>query len=322
MKRFLLTILLCATVLASFSQLAPTTAKMSLSADSVLIGDTVRLNIDIDKDVAQEISIAMFKDNRLTEQIEIIGNPILDTLSRDGRHIKLRLGYVLTSFDAGSYKLEKFPLLLGQKEPFDTIYAHGQVLMNVGTFEIDTLKDQPYDIAPVMDAPWQWDELWDWIGTNWVLIAGILAGLIVIGGAIWWWLRRKAHKEALASLPPHIKAILALEALHSKKMWQSGQVKEYFSVLTDILRLYIENRYGTAAMEMTTPEILAALKSENPEKIIAPIRELLSLTDLVKFAKLQPDAQQCETSYFDVYYYVEHTKQEVVENENEKNEKQ
>ena len=47
-----------------------------------------------------------------------------------------------------------------------------------------------------------------------------------------------------------------LEKLKGEKLWQAGKVKDYYTELTDIVRIYIEERYGVQAIEMTTEEIL------------------------------------------------------------------
>lgn len=308
MRRFFIFLLFIVSVV-SHGQVVPTTARMSLSADSVLIGDTLRLNVNIDKDVAQELSVVMFKDNKLSDKIEILGLPTVDTISRTGRHVKLRLGYTLISFDAGDYLIERFPILLGAAVPFDTLFAEGSALLKVGTFEIDTLKQQPEDIKAILNAPFQWAELWQWLGDNWwIPTLGLVVAAMIVG-AIWWWRRRRMTQQMIqAALPAHVRALMALEALHNKKLWQDGRVKEYYSMLTDILRQYIEQRYAIGAMEMTSTEIEKALSGENTEKLLSPIRELLYSADLVKFAKWTPDPTASETAYFDVYYYVEQTK--------------
>jgi hypothetical protein len=87
-------------------------------------------------------------------------------------------------------------------------------------------------------------------------------------------------------LPLHERTLNALEAVRAKQLWQQGQVKQYHSEITDILRDYIERRYGVAAMERTTDELLAALKGsamEGGER--DRLGNLLRLADLVKFAK-------------------------------------
>jgi hypothetical protein len=56
-------------------------------------------------------------------------------------------------------------------------------------------------------------------------------------------------------LPPHVWALKELDKLNQKKLWQSGEVKSYYSELTDIARTYIELRYKIPAMEKTTDEL-------------------------------------------------------------------
>lgn len=303
--------LLAALPFVAKGQLMEPRAKMVMSTDSIMIGDTLTLGVEITKDLAQDISIPTFKENKLTEKIEISDGPRIDTISIDGRNIVLCVNYTITSFDAGNYKLDSFPVLVGLKEPFDTLFALGGDLLKVGTFEIDTTKDKPEDIKSIIDAPYSWAEFKGWMADNWWIIAIVVVGLGAIGFGLWWWLRRRKEKiEATAAIPPHIAAITSLETLRNRKLWQNGRMKDYFSELTDILRLYIERRYGVSALEMTSAEILLALKELNADdqKLIASMRELFQMADLAKFAKMIPDADDCETLYFDAYYYVEQTK--------------
>ena len=110
-------------------------------------------------------------------------------------------------------------------------------------------------------------------------------------------------------LPPHIVAIAALEALQNQKLWQNNKHKEYYSALTDILRTYLDGRFEVGAMEMTTDEILEAIKSiDLPKKLEMDVVNLLRDADLVKFAKAMPDASENESAFSKVYYFVEETK--------------
>ena len=60
-------------------------------------------------------------------------------------------------------------------------------------------------------------------------------------------------------LPPHQIALDALENLRNKKLWQSGQIKEYHTELTDIIRDYVYGKFAIHAPELTSDEILNAL---------------------------------------------------------------
>ncbi len=299
------------------AQMVETSARMSLSRDSIMIGDTLRLNIDISKDIATEIAIPTFKENRLTEHIEITGDTKLDTTRIDGRKVDFRLQYTITSFDAGGYILDSFPVLIGKGVPFDTLYAKGGDRLAVGTFEIDTTKDNPIGIKPVLDAPYSWDEFKADVAYNWhwILIFALVIGGTVFG-VLWYQRHKKIREEKRKPLPPHIVAIKELERIHHEKLWQSGKSKEYFSAITDTLRVYMDGRYEFGAMDMTSAEILRELKEVAPEqKLQRSMQSLFELADLAKFAKATPEPEDCETAYFDAYYFVEQTKIEVIEEE-------
>ena len=72
-------------------------------------------------------------------------------------------------------------------------------------------------------------------------------------------------------------------------MWQQGQVKEYYSQLTDVLRLYISQRFNIEALEMLSSEIVEQLSNhEETVENVTSLNELLTLADMVKFAKQLP----------------------------------
>lgn len=316
MKRNILLFIFLLGVFGAAAQIAPPRVNLTLSRDTILLGDQITLSVEIDKDVAQDVRVPEFKDGKMSEFIEVIGTPTLDTISSEGRQMKLRLNYTITSFDAGDYSLKDYSIVSGVDPNFDTIRATNEAILHVTTFEIDTTKQQIFDIKRPMDTPLTWAEAQPYV------LWGLL-GLVVLGGLIYgviWYMRRR--REALENRPRdpmHVVALRELEELHSKKLWQSGKTKEYFSELTDIVREYIEGRYAVEAMEMTSAEIIAAMKEINNDKLITTLRTMFEVSDLVKFAKMSPDGTECETAYFDAYYYVEQTK-EIVETETQDNE--
>ena len=97
--------------------------------------------------------------------------------------------------------------------------------------------------------------------------------------------------------------------------------------MSDILRTYLAGRFDVGAMEMTTDEILEALRSVDIEqKQKMSLLSVLRDADLVKFAKAVPEAEENELAYDKAFYFVENTKPiEVVdeaEDEPTKNEKE
>jgi hypothetical protein len=100
-----------------------------------------------------------------------------------------------------------------------------------------------------------------------------------------------------------------LNKLREEKLWQQGNVKLYFTQLTDIIRMYIERRYSINAMEFTTDEILSsACITSLDAGIVNKLRFTLTTADMVKFAKGQPLASENELSMSNSYDFINETK--------------
>lgn len=274
--------------------------------DSLWIGDRFRLRIEVEKDLMQVVGFPErdpAQSNQLTEHIEILEELPLDTLAVDGRRMTLVKEFVLTTFRAGDHRMGGLPLLYLDKNITDTLLTDS-LRLHVQTFDIDTLTQTIHDIKPPVEAPFRLGEV------SGYLLAGLgLAAIIV--AAVWLVRRWRNGRIVLRrnALPPHVAAIEALVAVHHQKLWQAGKHKLYHSLLTDIVRGYIEARYGIAAMEMTSDELLAAMGDvELDAATRARLESLLRMADLVKFAKFLPDGEQNEAGYTDAYYFVEETK--------------
>lgn len=280
--------------------------------DSVAIGDRFELEVTIEKDMVQVVELPHYENNLMGGFIEILGESPLDTLERDGRRLKLRKRFMLTTFEDGDFPLGHYQVLYLDKNIVDTIDSREPLHLQVGTFEIDTLTMQIYDIKPTLAAPLHPMEFIGYIGI-WLVVKAILAAVAI--GLV---LRR--HKEEKTPVrrrslePPHVAAIKALEILHNQKMWQNSKHKLYYTRLTDILREYLEGRYDINAMEMTTEEIMGAASGCGLSyKNYMELKDVLSTADLVKFAKFVPDADYNEQAYTNAYYFVEDTKATEVE---------
>lgn len=139
--------------------------------------------------------------------------------------------------------------------------------------------------APLKARP----ALWPWL---------LAAALI---WAAWrGWKRWKARRLApdgtpLASapvLPPEEVAARAIAQLRASGLWENDQAA-YYLRLTDILRAYLEARYGQPVTAMTSVEVERLVKARAQDlQIGGSVRELLSRADLVKFAKAKPGAEE------------------------------
>ena len=109
--------------------------------------------------------------------------------------------------------------------------------------------------------------------------------------------------------PAHVVAFRDLDRLKESKLLETGEVKQFYTRLTEISRIYIERQYGIPALERTTDEILDAFRKSNTEGSILDemLRELLELADLVKFAKEDPLPMENQTNLNNAYLFVQKT---------------
>jgi hypothetical protein len=89
-----------------------------------------------------------------------------------------------------------------------------------------------------------------------------------------------------------------------------------------VIREYLEKGYDINAMELTTDEIVALVKkNKDLDEIRLVLKEMLELSDLVKFAKFVPLENENEKVVLNAFMIVEKTtKEEVLEENNEKQE--
>jgi hypothetical protein len=188
----------------------------------------------------------------------------------------------------------------------DTAFCN-QLTLKVLPVNVSQMKDIN-DIKPVEDVPFN---LLDWLPDYWW---AWLLGLLLIGAGIWAY--RKYYKKGInplkpskKRLPPYEEAMINLQNLKSAQLWQQGQEKEYFTGLTDILRVYIDRRFHINAVEMTSSQIIDTLKKNEETKAVnEQLEMILEIADIVKFANARPLADDNEVAYQRAVNFVEATR--------------
>ncbi len=262
-------------------------ASATLERDSLLIGDQVNLTLQVSVPAEHLISWPAYEDT-LVNHIEIIKKTGIDTMPAEDPTFKTYYQkFLITSFDSGSYLVPSIQFSHGAKDDTITeVIATRPFYIQVHTVEVDTAK-AIMPIKPPLQAPLTIAEVLPWI-----LIS---LGVILLGLFIFYYIKKRRSAQPVfkirtkPKLPAHVIALNDLEDLRQKKLWQAGKVKEYYTDLTDIVRLYIEERFGINAIEMTTDEIISDLRDANLETDQRnKLGQTLVLADLVKFAKENP----------------------------------
>ena len=268
----------------------------------ILIGEQTTLHVTVTTDPNRRIIIPLPGDTLMTG-VEVLSVSDADSTIADGRLI-IRRDILVTSFDSSLYLLPPFVAIDGS----DTIESD-QVALKVSTMPVDVDNpEQFYDIKDVWKPPFVLADYYPWI-------FGILTALFiicVIGYLIQRYRRHRSEvpvKPAEPQLPPYEVAIRELDSIKDQKLWQQGLNKEYYTQVTDTLRRYISRRYGVNAMEKTSEEILAIIERETDERTVYDtLRQVLRLSDYVKFAKLHPLPDENDESMRNAYLFVNQTK--------------
>ena len=296
-------LLLVVCLLAGFTAGAQQTLiDVKVDTADILIGEQTTLHVTVTTDPNRRIIIPLPSDTLMTG-VEVISVSDADSTVADGRLV-IRRDILVTSFDSSLYLLPPFIAIDGA----DTI-ASNQVALKVSTVPVDV--DNPekfYDIKDVWKPPFVLADYYPWI-------FGILSTLFiicVIGYLVQRYRRRQSEapvKPAEPELPPYEVAIRELDSIKDQKLWQQGLNKEYYTQVTDTLRRYISRRYGVNAMEKTSEEILAIIERESDERsVYDTLRQVLRLSDFVKFAKLHPLPDENDESMRNAYLFVNQTK--------------
>jgi len=144
------------------------------------------------------------------------------------------------------------------------------------------MTDQP---PPFIDnTRWLLGDAPPW--NPWVMAGIVAAVLIFIGLIAAWFLRRK--KLALPFFAPPSPGEVALKALREIEPLLAGENAQQFIIkLSEILRVYLEGRFGLRALHLSTEEFL--LEARDQSKLAPQQQELLKTflfqCDLVKFAR-------------------------------------
>jgi hypothetical protein len=245
------------------------------------IGAEFKLTLKTDVDTLSKVK---FPEAKNFGALEVIQSYKIDTV-KNGARYELIKKYGLTQFDSGKYIIPRIPVLINGKPLFSD-----SIKVEVNNIKVDTLKQKMYDIKDIaiVDKP---------LGSWWIYLL-ILIAIGVIGFFIYKFIKKRQSQpkvEEIVFKTPIEKATTLLQQLERKELWQKGEIKHYYSELTDIARNYIEEEIHIPAMESTTSELIEGLRKAAKQKklklsneTVENLEKVLKQADLVKFAKVKP----------------------------------
>ena len=275
LKFYIFLFLLSSSIFAQQKQI-----ETSIDTTKNKIGAEFKLTL---KSVVSSKSKVVFPKLKNIGPLEVIQSYPIDTVKKNDTY-ELIKKYGLTQFDTGKYTIPGIKILI-DKKPF----LSDSIRVEVANIKVDTLQQKMYDIKDITAVD-------NGIGDWWIYI---LIGVVIIGIGVfvYWFVKKRQQKKIEEEVykTPIEKATSLLNNLEQKELVQKGEIKEYYSELTDIARNYIEEAIHIPAMESTTSELIQAIRLASTKKkmtltpeTVENLERVLRQADLVKFAKSKP----------------------------------
>ena len=284
----------------------------AIDSTTLFIGDQTDLHLRATCEVGEQVQMPLL-DKELIPGIEIVERTVIDTATlKDGR-VQYNQYLTLTSFEDSLFYIQPLPFVSGE----DTMWSEPLTLNVVQPFEMDSTDIAITDIKGIYKAPIWWWGIW-----RWVLLALVIAGVGVGGYYLITYLKKRMGKEDTNTAPTEPLrpaeevALEKLDVIREQKIWQTGQVKEYHTQLTDVVREYIARRFDVSSTEQTSDETLRAMRPllNEQKDLYEQLRKMLTLADLVKFAKWTTTPDENELSLRSAYSFVKETTTNNLEN--------
>ena len=299
-------------------------AHVEATIDSVqmVVGEQTCIHLSALVKNGQPVLFPQLKSGQMLGGVEVVETPKVDTVEASDGNLKVTQHIRVTAWDDSLYYIPGITVKVNGKAESSKSLA-----LKVLTVDVDTIHpNQFYGPRDVQDNPFRWSE---WSSLLWLTFL-----LVLLYVLCWLALMRLRSKKPIVLkvrirkiVPPHQKALDGIEKLKKEGTSLAGTqygseaadvegLKAYYSELTDILRVYMQERFGFNAMEMTSAEIIERIESSDEKDVkIEELRSLLETSDLVKFAKYTVDMSESDRNLMSAINFINETKQENVATE-------
>ena len=273
--------------------------RTELDTALVSVGGRMEFTVWVEHDPA---ALVVWPDSLDLGPVEVLGAEILPPANEGGRSIT-GARFTLAAFELGDIEIPGFDIRVEAPDGSLTTLSTDSYLITVQSVGLDEGGDIrairgplgiPLSVIYVLP---------------WVLLLALLGGL-----GYWLWGKRRpveASPRRSVVIPrfPHEDAYEALDRLRASDLVERGEIKEYHILASEIIRTYVEGRYGVYALEMTTGEVVEGLRGTGVAgDAVQTFGRFASRCDLVKFAKLRPAPDACRDSLEAARAFVDQTR--------------
>ncbi len=281
--------------------LPPEQLRVRLKPEHVKLGEPTTLEIVVTHDPAQRYELKTPSD---LGDFEYLGQ---ERSRVDGKGTSTTtLEVKLSAFKLGELNTPALELEVAAPEGSATLSVPAAKLTVDSSLPADTQTkgENLYDVKPPEEVPIR----------SWRLLY-VLAGLLALAAIAYGVMRYLARPKPVAPVyvpppePLHVRVTRQLDELAAENLPAKGQFKPFYFRLSEIIRGYLGELYGFEALESTTPELLNALRARNtPGLPMTDLTTFAESSDFVRYAKQQPDVDECKT-HLELAYRIVHSTQ-------------
>ncbi|HXS37619.1 MAG TPA: hypothetical protein VN721_13025 [Flavipsychrobacter sp.] len=305
-KTILLPLVLFILPFCSYSQ-GNATASIRTDAAQIVVGDQAHLFIEVHNNPGEgRLQWAEMPDT--FNHLQIVERSKIDT-AKEGNTYSYKQRITITGFDSGAFTIPAFVFSVIPNTGTPYTVQTDSLKLSVNTIAVDTTKPfKPIKGIILIKGSWL-----DYI---WIIVGALIFILLVVFIIIYFVVNKKTPIPQTTNVPNETleeKILRILAELDAQQLWQNKKVKEYYVQLTDIIRYYIEQRFKTPALELTTNQILQTAdtnKEMQPHKAL--LASILYTADLAKFAKAQPFPHEHIAAMENARQFVEATRPVIV----------
>ena len=132
------------------------------------------------------------------------------------------------------------------------------------------------------------------------------------------WKSKSEEINMEPQIPLEVQLLERLHSLKTKKLWENGHFKAYYSEISEVIWSFVAYRYQIPTFEKTSNEILESLKWVSIDNTyLKELSTFFTLSDGVKFAKINPLEKDNIHAIEMAIKFIENERLDIKEAENE-----
>ncbi|MBF0291164.1 MAG: hypothetical protein HQK86_03310 [Nitrospinae bacterium] len=281
--------------------------QLAVEPNSAPIGTNIRLTLTVELGKGEKALPP--SGIKLPKGAELVTVHPPKTAPKENGGQTLSQTYEIAMWEVGKTSIPEIEYTVVSADGKEEKRHAGPVELDIKSVRTDpATADKPKDIKPPVDVELRWGDY------AWAALAALALAIAAYFLYRRW--KNRPQKPVSAPLtppaparPPYDVALEKLETLKRDDLFGAGRGRDFFFRLSDILREYVEGRYGLLALERTTAELEREFgPSYAPDHARNAFLSMLRACDMVKFAKVEPVKLQADEALEKALMFVESTR--------------